>query len=198
MKAISGGIDPLTNNPVANIFSVGYSKAEATAKVEVGSGVVIGAAGDVSLQSDAYATASATARTSQNLGVGPSNRNNIAVSVAIANSDTTSHATVAEGSSVTAGGTVAVHARGQSTNTASAETGTYDDGLAGVAVGLGFSNADILAKAGGTLTSEGVLPVFDPAAAVTGGVFDLGAGHGLITGQQVRYDNGGGAGIVGL
>ncbi len=198
VKAISGGIDPLTNNPVANIFSVGYSKAEATAKVEVGSGVVIGATGDVSLQSDASATASATARTSQNLGVGPSNRNNIAVSVAIANSDTTSHATVAEGSSVTAGGTVAVHARGQSTNTASAETGTYDDGLAGVAVGLGFSNADILAKAGGTLMSQGVLPVFDPAAAVTGGVFDLGAGHGLMTGQQVRYDNGGGAGIGGL
>ncbi len=198
VKAISGGTDPLTNNPVTNIFSVGYSKAEATAKVEVGTGVVIDAAGDVSLQSDASATASATARTSQNLGIGPSSRNNIAVSLAIANSGTTSHATVAEGSSVTAGGTVAVHARGQSTNIASAETGTYDDGLAGVAIGLGFSNADILARVGGTLTSEGVLPVFNPATAVTDGAFDLGVDHGLITGQQVKYDNGGGAGISGL
>ncbi|MFY9396940.1 MAG: leukotoxin LktA family filamentous adhesin, partial [Desulfomonilia bacterium] len=198
VKAISGGIDPLTNNPVTNIFSVGYSKAEATAKVEVGTGVVIDAAGDVSLQSDASATASATARTSQNLGVGASNRNNIAVSLAIAKSDTTSHATVAEGSSVTAGGTIAVHARGQSTNVASAETGTYDDGLAGVAVGLGFSDADILARVGGTLMSQGVLPAFSPVSAVTDGAFDLGVDHGLITGQQVRYDNGGGAGIGGL
>ena len=198
VKAISGGIDPLTNNPVTNIFSVGYSKAEATAKVEVGTGVVIDAAGDVSLETDASATASATARTSQNLGVAPSNRNNIAVSLAIASSDTTSHATVAEGSSVTAGGTIAVRATGQSTNTASAETGTYDDGLAGVAIGLGFSDSDILARVGGTLTSEGVLPVFNPATAVTDGAFDLGVDHGLITGQQVRYDSGGESGIGGL
>ncbi len=195
VKAISGGIDLL---PDTNIFSVGYSKAEATARVEVGTGVVIDAAGDVSLQSDASATASATARTSQNLGVGPSNRNNIAVSLAIANSDTTSHATVAEGSSVTAGGTIAVHARGQSTNVASAETGTYDDGLAGVAVGLGFSDADVLAQVNGTFLSKGFLPAFNPVTVATDNAFDLGPDHGLITGQQVRYDNGGGIGIGGL
>ena len=155
VKAISGGIDPVTNNPVLNVFSVGYSKAEATAKVEVGSDVAINAQQDVSLLSDASATASVTARTSQNLGAAPSSRNNVAVSLAIAKSSTTSHAILADGSSVTAAGSIDVDARGKNVNIASAETGTYDDGLAGVAVGLGFSNADIKARVDGNLESRG-------------------------------------------
>jgi filamentous hemagglutinin family protein len=157
VKAISGGTDPITMNPVLNVFSVGYSKADATSKVEVGKNVTIDAGGDVTLSSDASATASVTARTSQNLGVSPNNKDNIAVSVAIAKSNTTSHATVAENSSINAGGSISVNSTGQSTNYASAETGTYDDGLAGIAVGLGFNTSDIRSRVNGNLTSDGSL-----------------------------------------
>ncbi len=199
VKAISGGTDPISNNPVLNIFSVGYSNADATAKVEVGKNVTINAGGDVSLASDASATASVTSRTSQNLGISPTNKDNIAISVAIAKSNTTSHATVAENSSINAGGSISVNATGESTNYASAETGTYDDGLAGIAVGLGFNTSDILSKVSGNLTSDGtMLKNIDPSSAVSGNVIDLGSAHGLITGQKVVYEAGGGNSIGGL
>ncbi|UCD79969.1 MAG: LEPR-XLL domain-containing protein, partial [Desulfobacterales bacterium] len=155
VKAISGGFNPFTLIPVVN-FSVAYSEAEATAKALIDQGAILAAGGNVIIDSNAKATASATARTSQNLGTGFTCRNSIAISVAVADSETTAHTIVSQGAVITAGENVSIHAKGTSENTASAETGTYDSGLAGIAVGLGFSDTDIQALVNGTVIATGL------------------------------------------
>ncbi|MEJ2167167.1 MAG: hypothetical protein P8X90_16690, partial [Desulfobacterales bacterium] len=209
VKAISGGFNPFTLIPVLS-FSVAYSEADATAEALIGSGAVITAAEDVHILAQAEATASATARTSQNLGIGFTCLNDLGFSVAVADSDTTSKALVAEGAVISAGRNVNIHAQGVSNNVASAEVGTYGSGLAGVAVSLGFSNADVQAVVNGRVIAEGS-PVpeqflFDPLAQniniLAGDIVDdairLGPGHGLKTGDALVYSNNGSKDIGGL
>ena len=164
VKAITGGVNPFSAVPILNIFSVAYSQADATAETRIKDNVQISAGGDIYIDSAASAKASATSRTSANLGYFPSNRDAIAISVAVSNSHTTSHAVISQGAVIEAGGNINVTAMGTSENVASAEVGVYENGLAGVSVALGFTNNDIKAEVNGSLTAQGsaIEPVPDP------------------------------------
>ena len=95
-----------------------------------------------------------TTSTKRDLGEFPADPLQVALSLAIANADVTSKTTVAEGASVTAGQTANVLANGTVNTTAKSTAGAYEDGRAGLAFSLGFSNADLDADVAGTVVSE--------------------------------------------
>ena len=199
VQAISGGLSGLV--PVARAFSVAYSDARADATATVAGDVSAG--GSLLLLAEANATADALARTSRNLGTtAPTDKDALAFALAIARSDTSARVELAAGGSLSAGRDVLVHADGDSTNKASAETGTYEDGLAGVTLALGFADSDIQSRVAGDVTAAGgpdsdKLAFRPPALSgepasvsdvdVEADNIDVGVGHGLLTGDALRY-----------
>ena len=136
-KAISDS----TGNVNSKLISVGYAQADANAKVNIGTGGMIDAGEAVIIRSIGNATGPMTTETSRSLG--DFSPGQMAISVAVGNSDATSHVVVPAGATVVAGKTANIVATGKSETAASATSGLYSTGLAGLAFGIDISNADI-------------------------------------------------------
>ncbi len=193
MNVVSGA--GLLGETPLSILSFVYTRADASAQALVGEDVSITAAGSVNVLAHSEAEANSTSRTTKNVGMRrPTNKDDLAVSTAISDVNNTSHATVGEGTTVTAGDHVYVHATGTSKNSASGESGIYEDGLVGTAVAWGTTDSDIQAIVNGSLVAAGktVAPSFPldvDTDVVTDGDGDewivLPAGHGLEVGDAL-------------
>ena len=179
--------------------SVIYAEAEANANTILAGATQITAGGDISIASDASTLAELEAVTTSNFqAVGaPVNPFNISTAVAIGITDLTSMATVSQGTTIiSSGGNVNINAVGNVVNTPSSESGTYTDGLAGLAASFGFDNSVVEAMVDGVVTAKGSTATLNFDAKSTQ-VVDLSEntftieGNGLTNGQQVVYHNGG-------
>ena len=186
----------------STFLSVGYAQATAEATVDVRTGVTINAGEALLIGADGNATAAIGTETSR--GKDDKGPGKDAFSFAIANAHVTSHATVAEGATITAGKTANIVATGSKEASAEAKTGLYKGGRAGMAFGLGFSSADIKSEVLGTVTAN-MIPgsvvklEFDPKAAEgNAGHVGTNAGlkdtifvgsHALASGDKVNYSN---------
>ena len=140
----------------SQIVSVGYSQADASATIEIKDGVKIEGGGSINITSDGSATASMsteTAREEQGLLPG-TNAVQFAASVAVSKANLISRTTVAETAVIHGGRTVNIRALGEIESEAEAESGLFANGTAALALGLQFSNADILAKIEGKVTAD--------------------------------------------
>ena len=141
----------------SQLFSLGYSQADATATIEIKSGAVIdGRNGPVNITSDASATASMSTETSrEKQGEVPGKKSSgFAASLAVSWARLVSRTTVAEGAYVHAGRTVNIRALGETESEAEAESSLYADGTAAIALSFQFSTADVLAQVGGRVTAD--------------------------------------------
>ncbi|MBW4598225.1 MAG: DUF4347 domain-containing protein [Calothrix sp. FI2-JRJ7] len=137
-------------------FSIAYSGAVATANTLIGSDVVINAQENVNITAKADATASATARTTNRLLQGQSATNDTwAVSFGLAYSDVNALTQISQGAAITSQKNINVKALGNSKTEGSAEVALYDDGKAGITLGLGIALGDVKATVDGSLTAKG-------------------------------------------
>jgi Ca2+-binding RTX toxin-like protein/acetolactate synthase small subunit len=189
-----------TAKAISQLFSLGWSDATASAITTIGQGVVITAAEDITIGTDASATASMTTRTLANLSSSSINTSGIAVSLAIANSDLTAKTTINQNANITAGRNATIIANGKGQHEASAEAGAYNDGKAGISAGLSFSKADVQAIVNGKVTANTALQKpFNPVTAVNAGQDRITiTNHTFKEGQAVVYSNGGGTDLGGL
>ena len=187
-------------------IAIGYAEATARAETTLAGTTNITAKNDLLVSTNATAKAGVTAKSEANLDESSDNTDTKAnaVALAITSTDLDSIATV--GLNVVLSsllGNVNVLSDGKVTSTPKAEGATYKDGLSGITVGLGFDKSDVTATVNGTVTAKGVerALVFNPTG---GGIVDLAAntlripGHGLTTGDELTYRNGGGSDIAGL
>jgi len=137
-------------------ISVGYSRAKGSAEAILRGTTQIHADNNVIITADAKTKAKVQARSTANIDVdAPANSKAIGGSLAITSSDTTSHAIVNQGVSITAGGNVDVRAKGTVENNASSSAPTYVDGLGGLSLTFAFDDTDVRAKVDGTITATG-------------------------------------------
>ncbi|MEB3294495.1 MAG: DUF4347 domain-containing protein, partial [Synechococcales bacterium] len=192
VEITSNAVADATSKVLSRYFSLGWSDATASAITQIGQGVMINAQGDVNIAADASATADMTTRTVKDLGVGPNDNSGIAVSLALANADLTSKATIAQGAKIIAGGNANITANGKVERSASAEAGAYQDGRVGISAGLGFTKSDVQAVVNGEVTSATtVQQVFNPATAVNDSNDTITiANHGFKQGQAIVYSKG--------
>jgi len=192
MTVVSGA-GVLGGTPLS-IFSIVYTRADSSAEAVVGPNASIVAAGSVNVLAHSDAEASSTSRTTKNVGnARPTNKDDLALSAAISDVNNTSYATVREGATLTAGDNVYVHATGSSTNSASGESGIYQDGLVGTAVAWGTTDSDIQSVVNGTLTAGGTTAARTIPFDADNGIvtvnekewIQLSAGHMLATGDAV-------------
>ncbi len=202
-----------TGKAASKLVSLGYVSADASAVVDIKSGVTITAEDSIGIGSIGGATASMSSETSRELGAFPANSNNLALSLAVSKADVTANTLIAGGTTITSNGSVNIVANGMQESSAEAESGLYEDGRAGLAFGLDFSNADVKADVDGTVTAR-VKPdmatgfEIDPTQTDPNqpGFIDTTANtiyvgpHGLSTGDTLSYGNSRGAsiGILGL
>lgn len=151
-------------------FSLGFAFAESSAVVSINSGAQITAKDDVTVRSNATSIAKLTTRTQMNLGVFPSDPESVAFSLAIVWSKVTSHATVSQGAVIiSSAGNINIVAEGESEAEASAETGNYKDGRAGISISIELAQGDVQAVVGGSLTAVGA-DITDPDSDSTEGI----------------------------
>ena len=194
----------------SKLFSVGYVQTKATAIVDIKAGVNITADEAVVINSDGTSTALVKTETNRDLGDFPADPLKISFSLAIAKTDIISQTSVAEGATITAGKTANITAGGLEDAEAEAETGLYNDGRAGISLGLSFSNATIDTDMNGTVTADMdpgsvVKFQFDPTVTDSSaiGFVDTAANtikvgeHALATGDKVTYSNRRGTSIAG-
>jgi hypothetical protein len=188
----------------SSLVSIGYVDANATATIDIRKGVVIDAGAAVVVTSTGNATASISSSTERDLDpffnlvmsdTGPvelrlTDAPSVAIAIGVTNANVTSHVSVAEGASITAGKTANVMATGEVNTEASGEAGLDSRGAAGLGLGIQISNADIhtqvdgsitaLARAGYTVKNE-----IDPLLAKSD--YDSNAqAFGLMTGKTVE------------
>ena len=120
----------------SQLFSVGYSQADATATIEIQDGVLIEGAGWVNITSDASATAAMSTETSrEEQGSVPGKKSAaFAASIAVSWARLTSTTTVAETAVIHGGRTVNIRALGETESEAEAESGLFADGTAALAL----------------------------------------------------------------
>ncbi|MDB5862130.1 MAG: repeat-containing protein, partial [Ramlibacter sp.] len=161
----------------SQLFSIGYSQADATATIDIQDHVLIEGGGAINITSDASATASMSTETSrEEQGSVPGKKSaGFAGSLAVSWARLTSTTTVAATAEVHGGRTVNIRALGETESEAEAESGLYADGTAALAIALQFSTADILSQVAGKVTAdmntvggEVVKFEFDPTVAAAG------------------------------
>ena len=186
----------------SELFSVGYVDASANSSVLVYPNVTIATDGPVSIGSYGQAIADIATSTDKTLGTFPSNGLNIAASLAVAASEIVSTVTVSDGVTISAGKSVNVAANGASESAASAESGTYDDGRAGLAAAIELPKSTIRTDVDGTIIAnarEGTINKieFDPTVTnpnrlgyvdASNDTIHVGP-HALTTGDSVVYSN---------
>jgi 6-phosphogluconolactonase (cycloisomerase 2 family) len=138
-----------------SLFSIGYALGKTTATVDIQSNVLINAGDAVVITAGAESTSHLETNTDRSSESTPNPGSaQIAVSLAVANADATSHVTVAERATVTAGKTANIGASGVVDSEAVAESSIFSDGKAGLAFGLQFSRADIQTTVNGKVTAH--------------------------------------------
>lgn len=162
-KVLSGGTVGIYSTAVADasgsasssLVSIGYGRAVATATVDIQSGVEVVSQDATVITASGSATSSISSSTGRTLEStsNPSSLQ-IAGSIAVSDANVTSHVTVAETASITAGKTANIAASGEVTSEAEVSSGMYSDGTAAVAFGLEFSQADIHTTVNGSVTAN--------------------------------------------
>jgi VCBS repeat-containing protein len=177
-------------------FAFGYGEANATANALLLGNTQIDAVGNVSVSSDATATANVAGRTSANLGILGANvePNNISIAAAIANTSLDSNTTLAAEATINSReGNVNLQALGTSTNSPYSQTSTYIDGLAGIGFSLSFDRANVNTNIAGSVSARGKLESFAPSDL---GIVNLErntlhlANHGYQNGERLIYRSG--------
>ena len=189
-----------SNDSFLKKFSFGLGVAITTAETTIGKNVIIKASQNVSILSDALTQSNVESRTSQNLGIKPSSKDNKAFAFGISYTEANSYTNVAQGAVITAGGNANVLAIGKNYNQAAGRAYVYKDGTAGIALGLGISESDIKAEVNGTIKAQGSAAdtiinldnnnIIDSAT----NKIKLTQPHNFKTGDAVVYENGENAG----
>ena len=193
---------------ISKYFSVGYSKADASATVDVETGVHITAGKAVSITSTATGTATLETKTQREFPVG---NTQFVVSMAVTDVDVTSHTTIAAGAEIHAGTVANVQALGNLTSVAKSSAGMSLAGVAGLSFSLEFSDADVLTTVNGKVTADlagggSLNPSFDPTTSSTSTLGYVDSTNDTIyvgpnfyqTGDAIVYRNHGGNSILGL
>ena len=138
-----------------SLFSIGYAQATARAVVDIQSGAVLEAGAAAVVTAGATAVAKMSSSTARELASTPNpGAAQIALSLAVSNADVFAEVTVAEDARIEARKTANVVASGKVESDATAESGIFADGAAGLAFGLEFSNADIHTTVNGTVIAH--------------------------------------------
>jgi Domain of unknown function (DUF4347) len=176
-------------------LGVGITKAETT----IGDGVIINAGKNVSILADSLNETNVASRTSQNLGIKPTSKDNKAIAFGISYSEANAYATVGQGANITAGGNANVLATGNNYNQAAGRAYIYDDGTAGMALGLEISKSDIKTEVNGTIKAQGsandIIISLDDNNLIDNATskITLPQAHNFKTGDAVLYNDGGGS-----
>ncbi|MDZ7965043.1 MAG: DUF4347 domain-containing protein [Nostoc sp. DedSLP03] len=144
-----------SNDSFLKKFSFGLGVAITKAETTIGENVIISAQKNVSILSDAFTESNVDSRTSQNLGIKPSSKDNKAMAFGISYTEANSYTNVAQGAVITAGGNANVLAIGNNYNQAAGRAYVYKDGTAGTSLGLGISQSDIRTEVNGTIKAQG-------------------------------------------
>jgi hypothetical protein len=158
IRAITGGkiTQALAKyNDIFQKFSIAYSGAVATAHTLIGDGVNINSEGNIDITAKAEATASATARTTMRPPEGAANNKTWAVSFGLAYSDLDVLTKISQGANIVSEKNINIKALGNNKTEGSGEVAIYDDGKAGITLGLGISLGDVKAVVDGNLTAKG-------------------------------------------
>ncbi|MGB6295658.1 MAG: DUF4347 domain-containing protein [Rivularia sp. (in: cyanobacteria)] len=200
-----------TGQAKGSIVSIGYAHAEASAKVNLKTGVEITAGEAVKIGSEGNATASISTETKATNIVG-------GLSLAVDYAKITSHAVVEQGVTITAGKTANIIALGNKETEAEANSKTSKKGKVSFGFGINISDTDIKADVDGTIIANqnpGAIVKFelDPLKEVTyefnptetsvvnttENTIDLtGVAHSLRTGDKIKYTTQAGNNIGGL
>ncbi len=185
-------------------LAIGYGQADATAITTVDSDSQIIGANSVQITSNANTQAYTKSRTAANITNAVNSPSNVAIALAIANTNETSHVTIGQGSSVkSTGESVDVDAEGNVNNEAWATPTINQDGTTADALAFSVDNADIKTVENGAIDAKGdPANTFSPnpsnsANTAVNGVDYANStirinGNGFTDGQAVNYSNGGG------
>ena len=152
-----------TVNTGTNYITAGYSEANATADIQIGStplgsdaeDIQITAVGSVTIRTNATSIADIAARTNGDLGDYPENTQDILVAFAVAVTDLQSQVMIEQQVIITANGNINIYALGTSKNNALADSGLYENGIFAPAIALSFKKGNVLAQINGTLQATG-------------------------------------------
>ena len=139
-------------------IAIGYGESDATATTTITGTSSIVAANAVSITSTANTNAYVKARTAANLLSAPNvnNPSNVALALAVANTNETSHVTVDQNVSIrSANQGVAINASGGPTNEAWASPTINDNGTAAAALAFGFDSANFKTIVNGAIDANG-------------------------------------------
>ncbi len=181
-------------------FAAAYGRAVGDAQTTIEGTTTIDAGGSVKIKSDVTTTAKVIAQVlgNVNMSFGESaNGEDKGFSVALANTVTTSKATVDENVVINASGNVNVNANGAVTSEGKAQTSIFLDGKMGVGLGGNWDDTDVLATVNGSITAGGasVETNIDLAnVSESADTFTI-TDHGFETGDEIVYNNGGGTNI---
>ncbi|MHC5538512.1 beta strand repeat-containing protein, partial [Singulisphaera rosea] len=184
-------------------FVVVYASSDAEALVD--SKVVINAARTVTVEATTKTTASGTARVTQNTGTFQTNPKYLQISGAVNILNSTTHAIVADGATITSThGNVNVSAMATDSTKTSIQTASYTDGYAGLTSSVTVVDADVKAYVGGTVTAGGLATgsteTLNPFRQVdfANSRFFFNTEPGYATGDPIVYSSGLGGAIPGL
>ena len=190
-------------------IAIGYGQADATSITTVDDDSQIVGANSVKIASNAVNQAYTKARTAANLTNAVNSPSNVAIALAIANTNETSHVTIGQGSSVkSTGQSVDIDAEGTVNNEAWATPTINQDGTTADALAFSVDNADIKTVENGTINAKGnPATTFSPDpsnsnnpavngvdyanSTVNPNTFHI-INNGFTDGQAVNYSNGGG------
>ena len=186
--------------------SLALAIAESDAETTVDSGATINGAQGVTVQSTGNTEAVPTAKSATTSTTDPP-ADTVQIAAAFGVTKITSHATVAQGATISSsGGNVSVAANGQNITSTTVETRTDAKGTSGFTLSVNDTNTDILAEVDGTITAHGA-PVGSPATidpftqvdwGGTNSIITLPAASGYSTGEEIEYDSGSGGAMPGL
>ncbi|MFL6013428.1 MAG: hypothetical protein ACJ74P_03940, partial [Gaiellaceae bacterium] len=150
-------VSDATGQAKSQLISVGYSQADAVAKITIeGDAKIEGRNGPVNITSDATATAAmSTATEREEQKDVPGRRGSqFAISLAVSYANVVSKTTLAPTAEVYGSRTVNIRALGESESEAEAKSSLFADGAASIALALEFSTSDILARIDGKVTAD--------------------------------------------
>ncbi|HEV3078683.1 MAG TPA: hypothetical protein VGY66_02850, partial [Gemmataceae bacterium] len=186
-------------------ISVSFNWAQSDAETDVAGSATISAGGDVTVHSVANSQAVGNALVAQNPDkTEKSGAYQFSSSTGV--TKVTSHATVDQQASISAGGNINVQAEGVNRNKNSVAAKDNTVGTVGLTIGVGVTTTDIKAEVDGTLVAgsatAGVLQTINPFTQI-----DWGATNSIITyttpvnfstGEEITYSAAGSAPIPGL
>jgi hypothetical protein len=205
--AVVGGdseVDVLdSNDSILKKFSFGLGVGITTAETTIGQNVNITANKNVTILSNAFTQSNVDSRTSQNLGIKPTSKDNKAVAFGISYSEANSYTTIAQGATINAGRNANVLAIGENYNKAAGRAYVYQDGTAGIALGLEISESDIRTEVNGTINAGSaatdIIINLDNNDLIdnVNSQFNLPSPHNFKNGDAVMYKNGDADGQIG-